>query len=102
VRVGLSPGKKTGKNTSMSDTHLKETLQQLHEELQRADKLDDADQALLSTALEDIQRKLTENAAQEPDLSDRLEAAALRFQLENPELSGMVQKLVTVLRRAGI
>jgi hypothetical protein len=86
----------------MSDTHLKETLQHLHEELERAQKLDDEDQALLSTAIADIQRKLHESAAHEPDLTDRLESAALRFQLENPELSNVVQKLVTMLRRAGI
>ena len=86
----------------MSQSHLHRTLTALHQELAATPELDDTDKAMLSTALADIQRTLTANAAHDTDAIVRLEHATVAFELQHPTLAALTKELSTLLRGAGV
>jgi hypothetical protein len=86
----------------MSD--LKQTVQNLHEELAKAQQLGPDDRALLESALMDIRHAL--NSVPEPTSSgehgDTLEGAAVRLEAGHPSLAGAIRSVLDALGKAGI
>ncbi len=92
----------------MSDLH--DTLQGLHDELRRAERLEPDDRALLESLLGDIRRLLetTQPApatAQPSDATphgDALEGAAVRLEAGHPGVAGAIRAVLDALGKAGI
>jgi chromosome segregation ATPase len=87
---------------------LKQTLDELHAELERLDPADDQVRTLLSDALADIQTTLQRKEsglAEEPSqtsLPNRLTSAAREFEETHPHLAGLVGSVIDALSRMGI
>ena len=84
---------------------LRQMLQQLHAELQRAHAIDDRSRALLRSALNDIEHLL--ERAKEPgkrstSLTERLREAVGGFEATPPTLTGMVGGVAGALAEMGI
>jgi len=92
----------------MSELH--KTLQGLHEELHRAERLEPEDRALLETLLGDIRRLLeAPQAVAQPDQpasaaqhGDALEGAAVRLEAGHPGVAGAIRAVLDALGKAGI
>jgi hypothetical protein len=86
----------------MSD--LKQTVQNLHEELARAQRLGPDDRALLESALMDIRRALDSvpEATSSGEHGDTLEGAAVRLEAGHPSLAGAIRSVLDALGKAGI
>jgi len=92
----------------MSELH--HTLQELHEELRRAERLDPDDRAVLESLLGDIRRLLDTTqsapAARRPgdaaSRSDALEGAAVRLEAGHPGVAGAIRAVLDALGKAGI
>lgn len=86
----------------MSD--LKQTVQNLHEELARAQQLGPDDRALLESALMDIRRALDSvpEATSSGEHGDTLEGAAVRLEAVHPGLAGAIRSVLDALGKAGI
>jgi hypothetical protein len=91
----------------MSELH--QTLQGLHEELLRAERLEPEDRALLETVLADIRRLLeappATSAAGQPAAAvpgDALEGAAVRLEAGHPGVAGAIRAVLDALGKAGI
>lgn len=86
----------------MSD--LRQTLNDLHEELARARQLGPGDRALLQAALHDIQRALEGPAPAETSAGrgDALEGAAVRLEAGHPGVASAIRAVLDALGKAGI
>ena len=86
----------------MSD--LKQTVQNLHEELARAQRLGPDDRALLESALMDIRHALDSEpaATSSGEHGDTLEGAAVRLEAGHPSLAGAIRSVLDALGKAGI
>lgn len=85
-------------------TDLTQTLRNLHEELQQAQRLGPDDRAMLETVLGDIQRLLDSQAAGESGVEhgDALEGAAVRLEAGHPGLATAIRSVLDALGKAGI
>jgi Domain of unknown function (DUF4404) len=92
----------------MSELH--QTLQRLHEELRRAERLDPDDRAVLESLLGDI-RRLLETTQSSPAArpsgdamphGDALEGAAVRLEAGHPGVAGAIRAVLDALGKAGI
>ena len=84
-------------------SELRRTLQDLHEELGRADRLDPEDREMLATVLTDIQRVLEPGAGPAPSApGEALEGAAVRLEAGHPGVASAIRALVDALAKAGI
>ncbi|MDZ4782236.1 MAG: DUF4404 family protein [Planctomycetia bacterium] len=87
---------------------LKQTLGELHAELERLDPADANVRTMLSEALEEIQSTLRHQQAggvPEPSniaLPSRLTTAAREFEETHPQLSGLLGSVIDALSRMGI
>ena len=86
----------------MPQTHLHNTLKDLHKQLEHSPELGDGDRALLSTVLADVQRTLDQDLPHEPHVLALLEDATVSFELKHPALAEVAKQLADILRRAGI
>jgi predicted component of type VI protein secretion system len=92
----------------MSELH--QTLQGLHEELRRAERLEPRDRALLESILGDIRRLLktaqssspTEQPVNAMTHGDALEGAAVRLEAGHPGVAGAIRAVLDALGKAGI
>jgi Domain of unknown function (DUF4404) len=86
----------------MSD--LKQTVQNLHEELAKAQQLGPDDRAVLESALIDIRRALDSApaATSSAEHGDTLEGAAVRLEAGHPSLAGAIRSVLDALGKAGI
>lgn len=92
----------------MSELH--DTLQGLHRELARADRLEPEDRALLETLLGDIRRLLetpkvataapAAASAQQPGVA--LEGAAVKLEAGHPGVAAAIRAVLDALGKAGI
>ena len=85
--------------------HLRQLLEQLHAELQRAPALDDRSRELLGSALSDIQDLLerSEESGKRPEpIIERLREAVGAFEETHPTLTEVVSRLVDALATMGI
>lgn len=85
-------------------SELRRTLQGLHEELGRADRLDPEDREMLATVLTDIQRVLESGTgpAAPSAPGEALEGAAVRLEAGHPGVASAIRALVDALAKAGI
>lgn len=88
----------------MNHQDLRELLSQLHGRLTDARSLDEEDRRLLGTVLGDISRVLarSDETAAPPPAKPRLEALAVKFQAEHPQIAASLRELVDLLGKAGI
>jgi hypothetical protein len=86
----------------MSD--LKQTEQDLHAELAKAQQLGPDDRALLEAAVAEIRRALDAAplAAASGEHGDALEGAAVRLEAGHPGLAGAIRSVLDALAKAGI
>jgi len=93
----------TGKSEALRDT-----LDELHEQLESVEAGDSEVQALLQGAIEDLRAALdasTEDVSAESEQEtfvDRFEEAATHFEESYPVLAGTLRKLAEVLSQMGI
>ena len=89
----------------MSDRHLRETLEKLHEELQRAGTdVDDRSRELLRAIMDDIRAIVepAEGAAPLESLGQRLRESVDAFEESHPALTEAVGRVVDALAKMGI
>ena len=88
--------------------HLHQSLSQLHAELVRTPRADDASKRLLREVLGDIERLLgSAGAAPAADSTTRsaprrLESLAVEFEAEHPSLAASLREFIDLLGRAGL
>jgi len=92
-----------------SPSHLQQSLSQLHAELVRTPRADDASKRLLREVLGDIERLLGRAGAVPaagPSTRSapraRLESLAVEFEAEHPALAASVREFIDLLARAGL
>lgn len=86
-------------------TDLSQTLRNLHEELQQAQRLGPDDRVMLETVLGDIQRLLESQAAAGEsgvEHGDALEGAAVRLEAGHPGLANAIRSVLDAIGKAGI
>ncbi len=80
--------------------------QRLHQELQRTPTLDAQSRELLTALVQDINALLAAPAQQpaprSADVVDKLEEAAVRFEVEHPTLSTTMRGVIDALGKAGV
>ena len=87
---------------------LRDTLDELHEQLESVEAGDPEVQALLQGAIKDLRGALDASAESEPAESehetfvDRFEEAATYFEESHPVLAGTLRKLAEALSQMGI
>jgi Domain of unknown function (DUF4404) len=84
---------------------LRDLLERVHERLSRSDSLDERSRELLTTVMGDIDRALKrapKRSDQKLDAAPRLEALAVRFESEHPQLAAVLRQLIDALGKAGI
>jgi hypothetical protein len=91
----------------MKTEHLHKTLQQLHEELANAERVDPQSEKLLRELLEDISALLAAMPAASSGeghggYATRLSEASKRFEHEHPGLVAAIGRLADALSRSGV
>lgn len=91
----------------MKSDDLHKTLQQLHEELAKADHVDPESERLLRELLEDISSLLASRggptaAEAHSGLAERLAEASKRFEESHPGLVSAIGQLADTLSRSGV
>lgn len=87
----------------MSEGSVHELLQKLHETLRDAKSIAPDDRETLKRIAADIQSLLERTgAADEPKLSDRLQAAVTRFEVTHPDLTAALTQVSKKLGDMGI
>jgi len=91
----------------MKTEHLHKTLQQLHEELARASRVDPESERLLRELLEDISvllatREGAGTGAPHAGFAERLAEASKRFEDDHPGLVNAIGRLADALSRVGV
>ena len=88
----------------MPDQHLRDTLEELHKELQKAGSVDDRSRELLRDVMDDIHAILDPSAAEARpgSLVERLREAVDEFEETHPALTEAVGRVVDALAKMGI
>ncbi len=90
----------------MNAKNLREQLEQLHDAIEKADKVDEPGQELLRDVDQQIRDLLARSEGPEtavrPELSQGLEDALRHFEVTHPGLTTALSDLITALSNAGI
>ena len=88
----------------MNDKKLGRLLEQLHEELGKAEAVDEKGRELLHHLSMDIQKLLerTEGASADETMLQRLQDAIDHFEVTHPALTSALSHMMTILSNAGI
>ena len=89
----------------MQEQHLRQMLEELHTELQRADTIDDRSRELLRSVLDDIEDLLEHKQKRDtqPDsIIERLREAIRAFENTHPTLTHSIGRLADALASMGI
>ena len=89
----------------MREPHLRETLEQLHFELQRADTIDERSRELLRGVLGDIEDLLERNpkrGAQPESIIEQLREVVRSFETTHPTLTNAINGVADALAKMGI
>ena len=90
----------------MSDENLRKLLEQLHDELERAESMDEKGDELLRHLNADIQNLLKRSekgkAQSDEPVLERLQDAIDHFEVTHPTLTTMLSEMMTILSNAGI
>jgi phytoene/squalene synthetase len=94
------------RGVSMSEENLRKLLEQLHDELERAEPLDEKGDELLrhlNADISDLLKRSGKGTAQSDDsVLERLEDAIDHFEVTHPTLTTMLSEMMTILSNAGI
>jgi hypothetical protein len=90
----------------MNNNNSRDLLQQLHDEINKIQKVDDKGSELLKDIDGDI-RDLLERSGEtplevHPSIIHRLDDAICQFEVSHPELTALISKLVDSLTTAGV
>jgi hypothetical protein len=87
----------------MNDLKIRELLQQLHEELERADAVDEKGRALLREVSADI-NNLLDRSGEPTDESmlKRIQETIDHLEIEHPKLTMALSEMMNILNNAGI
>ncbi len=86
----------------MNDKKLDSLLEQVHDELQKVDKVDAASLKLLQDLEQDVQSLLKKSEVETPSILGRMQKAVERFEVEHPTLTTLLSEVSTILSNAGI
>lgn len=90
----------------MEKSALHDTLQRLHQELEKATTVDEEVRQLLRSTMQDIQTVLDETGApqvaQHRPLINRLKEATVAFEVSHPDLTAAVGRVIDTLSSMGI
>jgi hypothetical protein len=89
----------------MREQHLRQMLEQLHTELQRADSIDDRSRELLHSVLgdiEDLLERKQKQGTQPESIIERLREAVRAFETTHPKLRDAIGGVADALARMGI
>jgi uncharacterized protein YaaN involved in tellurite resistance len=89
----------------MREQHLREMLEQLHTELQRADTIDDRSREMLRSVLGDIEDLLERKqkpGTQLESIIERLRGAVRAFETTHPRLTDAIGGVADALARIGL
>ena len=90
----------------MSHERLHELLGQVHQELERADSIDDESRELMFEVSDDIRYLLESGRAKEGDqakpVGDRLDDLVLAFESRHPRIARMIEEVIDSLAKMGI
>jgi hypothetical protein len=94
-------------NVKPTSGRLQQSLSQLHAELVRTPRADEASKRLLREVLSDIERLLSKDASAvgagaQAVSPSRLEALAVEFEAEHPSLAASLREFIDLLARAGL
>ena len=94
-----------GNMAGMREPHLRETLEQLHTELQRADTIDERSRELLRGVLSDIEDLLERNqkrGTQPESIIEQLREVVRAFETTHPTLTNAINGVADALAKMGI
>ncbi|MFM8425856.1 MAG: DUF4404 family protein [Chloroflexota bacterium] len=86
----------------MNDKKLDSLLEQVHDELQKVDKVDAESLKLLQDLEQDVQSLLKKSEVETPSILGRMQKAVERFEVEQPTLTTLLSEVSTILSNAGI
>ena len=91
----------------MKEKELRDTLEQLHDELENTPSVGNESRELLQDVMGDIRELLERSDDNEPkkdteSLSTRLEGATVHFEVDHPRLSHAIGRVVDALGLMGI
>lgn len=87
----------------MTESSVRDLLQQLHATLESRKTLSEADRELLKHLAADIQAALDRaGEGQQPTLADRLQEAVTRFEVTHPDLTATMARAAKTLGDMGI
>ena len=95
----------SGTMADMPEQHLRQMLEQLHTELQRADTIDDRSRELLHSVLgdiEDLLERKQKRGTQPESIIERLREAVRAFETTHPKLRDAIGGVADALARMGI
>ena len=86
----------------MADKKLPELLKQLHDELEKAEAVDDEGREMLAHLNEDIKQFLDPARENPENLLDRLQNAIDHFKVDHPVITAALSQILNTLSNAGI
>jgi hypothetical protein len=89
----------------MREQHLRQMLEQLHTELQRANTIDDRSRELLRSVLSDIEDLLARDqkrGTQPESIIEQLREAVRAFETTHPTLTNAINGVADALAKMGI
>jgi CII-binding regulator of phage lambda lysogenization HflD len=99
--VRAAPGSMAG----MREKHLRQMLEQLHTELQRADTIDDRSRELLRSVLgdiEDLLERKQKRGTKPESIIEQLREAVRAFETTHPTLTSAIGRVADALAGIGI
>ena len=86
----------------MTDQKLPELLQQLHDELEKAESLDDEGREMLIHLNADIQKFIDPAEEDDDTIFERIRDAVDHFEVEHPVITAALSQILNTLSNAGI
>jgi hypothetical protein len=86
----------------VTNRKLHELLAQLHDELARAESVDEEGREMLTQISVDIQKLLEPSGTAHPSILGRLQDAIDHFEVEHPAITAALSQMLNTLSNAGI
>jgi len=86
----------------MTNQKIQELLEQLHDEIHKANTLDEKGREMLEHLTADINALLVRDGKPEESLVERLQDSIDHFEIEHPSLTMALSEMMKILSNAGI
>ena len=86
----------------MTNQKIQELLEQLHDEIHKANTLDEKGREMLEHLTADINALLVRDGKPEDSLVERLQDSIDHFEIEHPSLTMALSEMMKILSNAGI